>query len=428
MRLRRNSRPWLIFAASLLIAVCFWHWALEVLAPANTAAVLAAKRPIGNNSDLYPRWLGARELLLHGRDPYSAEVTREIQTGFYGRPLNPQNPQDPIAKESFVYPVYVVFLLAPFVTSPFPMVVEIFRWLLLGSIAFSVPLWMRAVRFRAKWPLVVSGMLLVSSTSPAVEEYFQQNLAALVILFLAAAAAATVTRRLALAGFFLALSTIKPDTSGLMVLFFLLWSVAWWRERSRLIWAFAGTLAALVIGAEVVSPHWLGRFIAAVREYRSYGVDPSIVQVLFPPLLARLIVAVLVLLLILVCWRWRNAPADSEHFTSALAWTGAVTLVLLPKLAAYNALLLVPAMLVLIAGYNRLGEHHLFTRALTKAAFACQLWQWIAATLLSIASLLLPAALIRKTAHVPDYTFFALWPITLLALIASTVLLRSERT
>src|SRR5678816_4711785 len=25
----------------------------------------------GNGSDLYPRWLGARELFLHGKDPYS---------------------------------------------------------------------------------------------------------------------------------------------------------------------------------------------------------------------------------------------------------------------------------------------------------------------------------------------------------------------
>ncbi|MGD1006096.1 MAG: hypothetical protein ABR980_02565, partial [Ignavibacteriaceae bacterium] len=34
------------------------------------------------NSDLYPRWLGSREALLHHRDPYGADVTREIQTGF----------------------------------------------------------------------------------------------------------------------------------------------------------------------------------------------------------------------------------------------------------------------------------------------------------------------------------------------------------
>ncbi len=37
-------------------------------------------------SDLYPRWYGSRELLLHGRNPYSSDVSREIQVWQRGRP------------------------------------------------------------------------------------------------------------------------------------------------------------------------------------------------------------------------------------------------------------------------------------------------------------------------------------------------------
>ncbi|MGA7381304.1 MAG: hypothetical protein WBX03_10670, partial [Terriglobales bacterium] len=176
-------------AASVLVCVGVWHWAETILVPANTAKVIAAHRPIGNNSDLYARWLGARELLLHGRDPYSPEVTREIQTGFYGRPLDPANPSDPREQESFVYPLYVVFLLAPTVSLPFPMVAEAFRWILLVCIALSVPLWMYAVKIRAQWSAVVCGMLLTVGSFPSIEEYSQQNLTALMVLFLAAAAA-----------------------------------------------------------------------------------------------------------------------------------------------------------------------------------------------------------------------------------------------
>lgn len=365
-------------------------------------------------------------MLLHGRDPYSEEVTRDIQTGFYGRPLNPQNPHDPVDKESFVYPLYVVFLLAPVVSLPFRVVAEIFRWLLLATIAASVPLWMRIFRLDVRWPIVLSGMLLATSTSPAVEEYFQQNLAALVVFFLAAAAAATIARRLTLAGLLLALSTVKPHMTALMVLYFLVWSAAQWKERQRLIWAFSGTLATLMVGAEFLSPHWIGRFAAAVREYSSYGTESSILQVLFSTLLARLITALLFILLLLMWWHWRKSPAASQQFTFALAWTGAVTLVILPKLAAYNALLLMPAIFVLITRYKDVPRGRLFARAMTKAAFACQLWQWAAATLLPIGALLLPVALIRKLAHVPDFTFLALWPITLLALIATTFSLRSQ--
>ncbi len=31
--------------------------------------------------DLYPRWVGARELLLHQRNPYSEEISHENSDG-----------------------------------------------------------------------------------------------------------------------------------------------------------------------------------------------------------------------------------------------------------------------------------------------------------------------------------------------------------
>ena len=51
-------------------------------------------RPRGNLSDLYPRWLGARQLLRMDGS-LSPEVTQEIQLGYYGRDLDPRRPRDP---------------------------------------------------------------------------------------------------------------------------------------------------------------------------------------------------------------------------------------------------------------------------------------------------------------------------------------------
>ena len=87
--------------------------------------------PERNFSDLFPRWLGTRELLLHGRDPYSAEITREIQQGYYGRPIDPTRTSDPIDEQRFAYPLCVVFLLAPTVTLPFIVV----KWLFTAILA-----------------------------------------------------------------------------------------------------------------------------------------------------------------------------------------------------------------------------------------------------------------------------------------------------
>jgi len=404
-----------------------WHWAKTILVPAYTAKVLAEKRPVGNNSDLYPRWLGAREMLLHGRDPYGAGVTREIQTGFYGRPLDPQNPSDPTARESFVYPLYVVFLLAPTVTWSFHTVAEVVRWLLLASIACSVPLWMVALKIRPRWPLMIAATLLALGSYPAVEEYFQQNLTALVIFFLAAAAAAASRNWLTLSGFLLALATVKPDTTGLVILWFLLWVTGNWKQRNRLFWSFTVTIAALLLSTEAMSPGWISRFAAAVREYPAYGTDPNILQVLLRTQLAEFLGPVLIILLIGICWRWRKAAPDSKQFGRALAWVAAVTLVVLPKLAAYNQLLLIPALLVLARGYSRFPSTGFLRRTMTKGAFACQIWQWLAATALSVCSLLFSAARLRAVAEAPMYTLLALPPLTLLAVFSCTLPLREEK-
>ena len=421
------TRPWFLLAVSTIVTLGVWHWAKTILVPAYTAKVLAEKRPVGNNSDLYPRWLGAREMLLHGRDPYGADVTREIQTGFYGRPLDPQNPSDPTARESFVYPLYVVFLLAPTVTWSFHTVAEVVRWLLLASIACSVPLWMVALKIRPRWPLMIAATLLALGSYPAVEEYFQQNLTALVIFFLAAAAAAASRNWLTLSGFLLALATVKPDTTGLVILWFLLWVTGNWKQRNRLFWSFTVTMAALLISTEAMSPGWISRFAAAIREYPAYGTDPNILQVLLRTQVAEFLGPVLIVLLIGICWRWRKAAPDSKQFGWALAWVAAVTLVVLPKLAAYNQLLLIPALLVLARGYSRFPSTGFLRRTMTKGAFACQIWQWLAATALSVCSLLFSAARLRAVAEAPMYTLLALPPLTLLAVFSCTLPLREEK-
>jgi hypothetical protein len=415
-----GALPWLALASSLLVSFGIWHWAENILIPTNTKQALAKGVPIGNNSDLYPRWLGAREALLHHRDPYGADVTREIQTGFFGRPLDPSKPSDPPFQESFVYPLYVVFLLTPTLTMRFSTAQEIFRWLLLFVTGCSALLWMYAVGFRLRPLLKITGIVLVLSSYPAVIEFHMENLAALALFLLAAGAAAAVRNWLVLSGFLLAFATVKPDISGLVVLWFLLWSMAQWKDRKRLIYSFAGTMAVLVIAAEAVSPHWIPRFLRAVREYPTYGGDPSLVQLFLPSFAGKLATAALVCVLVAVCWRWRKAVPGSEDFAWALAWVSTVTIAILPKLAGYNLPLLIPALLVLLAQRETIWKAGSVPRLLAKAVLACQLWQWTTAIILSFCSLLVPATRLSPAALVPEYTLFSLSAFTLLTVIAVT--------
>ena len=71
MRPSLSHQPFCLLLAAALCAAGMWTYAGRVLIPYQISDAAAHGRPRGNLSDLYPRWLGARELLLHGRDPYS---------------------------------------------------------------------------------------------------------------------------------------------------------------------------------------------------------------------------------------------------------------------------------------------------------------------------------------------------------------------
>ena len=85
------------------MAASMWLYIQLILIPYQITQGPMRESPRGNLSDLYPRWLGARELLLHHRDPYSVEITRESQIGYYGRPLDPTRGNDPKDQQGFAY-------------------------------------------------------------------------------------------------------------------------------------------------------------------------------------------------------------------------------------------------------------------------------------------------------------------------------------
>jgi anaerobic C4-dicarboxylate transporter len=59
-------------------------------------------------------------------------------------------------------------------------------------------------------------------------------------------------------------------------------------------------------------------------------------------------------------------------------------------------------------------------RALVKAAFASQGWQWVAAVMVSGGSLLISKERMTGAALVPVYTLLAVPPLTLLAVVFAT--------
>src|SRR5581483_7718656 len=145
---RPSTSRYVLLLMAAVMAASMLFYVQRILIPYQIADAAAHNRPRGTLSDLYPRWVGVRDLLLKHQDPYSDEVTREIQLGYYGKVLDPNRPDDPKDEQRFAYPVYVAFLLAPTVKLPFSVVRSAFSWLLLLLTALTVPLWLKFLRWR----------------------------------------------------------------------------------------------------------------------------------------------------------------------------------------------------------------------------------------------------------------------------------------
>ncbi len=402
------------FLLSLLLAASMWFYVQHVLIAYQRADAAAHTRPRGNLSDLYPRWLGARELLLHHRDPYSPEITREIQAGYYGRPLDPVRPDDPKDQQGFAYPVYVVFLLAPTITLPFAIVQATFRWFLVLLTAASVPLWLRALRWSPSKIIVAILTILTLGSFPAVQGIKLQQLSLVVSGLIAACAALLAAGHLLLAGVVLALATIKPQLALPLAAWLLLWALSDWRHRRRFLWGFCGTMTALLAAAQYVLPGWIGRFRDALASYRQYtGGAGSVLDVLTTPALGRILTVLILLATAVVCGRMRRQLANTAGFALVLVLVLAVTIVVIPMFAPYNQLLLLPAVFLLARHWTLLAAKSRMMRLACVVTGLLVCWPWLAAVALTAASLVLPAYPVQQAWAWPLYTSLASPPAVL---------------
>ncbi|HWY58905.1 MAG TPA: glycosyltransferase 87 family protein [Terriglobales bacterium] len=396
-----------------------WFYVQQVLVGHQEAYAAQNGIPRGNLSDLYPRWLGARELLLHHRDPYSSQITREIQIGYWGRALDPTRPTDPKDQAGFAYPAFVVFLLAPTIALPFSVVQTGFRWFLLILTAATVPLWSRALRWCPSVTTTATLIVLTLGSFQAVQGIKVQQLGLLVGGLVAGSATLLAQRMLAFAGVLLAFATIKPQLVLLLLVWLLLWAFSDWRRRRNFVWGFVSTMAILLAAAEYVLPGWVWRFRDAVSAYRQYndGAE-SVLDMLITPAWGRPLAGLAVLALAALCWKFRRASADSSAFRFMLALVLAVTVVIVPKAAPYNQVLLLPGILLLVREWGTLWPKSGRMRVIFMICGLLIFWPWLAAVALTIAWLFLPARSVQNAWAVPLWTILAIPPTVVVLLVS----------
>ena len=379
-------------------------YARRVLIPNQRAYAATHDLPRGNLSDLYPRWLGARELLLHGRDPYSAEVTRDIQIGYYGRPLDPSRPNDPHDAEGFAYPVYVVFCLAPTITLPFAIVQTYFFWLLVIVALATTLVWLRVLRCDVSLGVQLSLLALTLGSLTVMQGLKLEQISLLVAGLVAIAIALLVADHAIPAGILFALSTIKPQLVWLLLCWLAIWSLADWRRRYRLAVSFLVTMAILLAASEWYLPHWIPLFWRAIHDYQKYTGAVSVLDTLLGPPWSRALELVVFAAVAGVCWGERRQAANTPAFAITLSLVLAATILLVPTFAAYNQVLLIPALLVLVRERRTIWQRGVGNRLLFAVAAGLVVWPWIASTVLVGLSFVLPQETVERAWALPFWT------------------------
>ena len=412
----------LIAAASTL----YYHQALFIprALEAQRTRGLANGYSFGN--DFYQIWLSSRELLGRRQDPYSAETTSEIQTGLYGRPLDPARPGDPIDQRAFPYPAFVDLLFLPAATIPFPIVRIVVCCLLAALTIASVLLWLRVLSWDLDWKWTTVVLLLTLSSYPALEGLYAAQIGLLVSFLLATSVLALQRERYLLSGTLLALTAMKPQVTILAVLFLLLWNLRTARARRFYIGYFA-TVAALVAAATIVLPHWISSWIHTVLAYRHYTPPPLVTQTLTSLLgpslagpAALVLTAAAILIALILAWKNRSAPAESFSFLLTLTVLLAITaFFILPGLAIYDHLILLPGILLLFRYRKLLEEAGRIPRIIVCLGALILFWPWITAFALICLRPILSASIFHSTAvlSLPVRTAASL-PFVVLALLA----------
>ena len=415
-----TTRPpvWVFCATILLASGMVWHYFKfflpQVTARQHTQGLIGQRPYLG--IDLYQCWIGARELFQSRVSPYSDEVTRQTQTELYGRPIDHARPGDPKDEHRFPYPLYMVFLIAPFATLPFESVRvgAMVVWIILSLAGFR--LWAKsfAPDWHRGWLLI--GQILVLSSYPVLEAIFAEQLAMLVAFLMAAAILAIRRDDLRFAGVMLAIATIKPQLVLLLGIYLFLWMLADWRRRKRLLYGFAGMLALLLLAAEITLPDWFLQWFRTIVAYRTYTLPPLAIYLL-GPLLGTVLSIALVGGFLWMAWKFRAAAATSRGFFYTVAAALAVTVIVFPTAdAVYDHVSLIPAVLALC----QISEEEtpsIVSQGLTLLGVLAILWPWVSASTIVVWNWITPGMASSEIVSLLPIRTAASIPFVLVALL-----------
>jgi len=224
-------------------------------------SLFTSQIPGGN--DFYSRWRGTRALLLENKDPYSEEVTLEIQEGMFGRAA--RGDEDQVA---FAYPLYVSLFIFPLAFLPYPQAQALWLSGLVFLTLATVIMLLRTLHWRPSAGGLLALSLWCLLLYPTARSIVLGQFTILVLALVASALWAIERGWDLLAGCSLALATIKPQMVFLLIPFLLLWALLW--RRYRILGGFLAVMGVLLLLPSFILPAWIPSFLGGLSRYQAY--------------------------------------------------------------------------------------------------------------------------------------------------------------
>jgi hypothetical protein len=372
-----------ILAMAGAASMTYYHLGIFIPHAQQNRAIAGTAGGYSFGNDFYPVWLTARAAQTAHCDPYNIEITRRIQTGLFGHPINPRNAFGPPADyRQFAYPAFADLILWPVGYLDFRQI----RWLLAVVLPVltiaSIWFWFKALNWKIQSVWFAIFVALALTSYQLLESFFAEQPGLIVGFFLAASAYALSSNRLLLGGVLSSLTLIKPQMTALLIFYLLLWSLND-RHRFRFWQSLLAVAFMLMAGSLWIWPTWLQEWITILLGYHRYATPPLIIVLFGKSLSGYLGSALLVSLLIagaIAAWKNRSASSDSENFWFTVSLMLAITAVtLLPGQAIYDHVILIPGILLVLRHRHELLRRNWISGALVSAGALVLCWPWIGA-------------------------------------------------
>jgi Glycosyltransferase family 87 len=294
------------------------------------------------HNDLIGRQFAVRAA-LHGADPYTPEMTRQIQA---------VAGHDP--GQGFDYPILLGVLLVPVASVPWPALRLGFVLALIPALLVSFRLCASLLHLRVTRAGAGAIALFSLCSWPVVYALRLQQPTLLIAVLVFPACWLLHREHEVLPGILLALSTFKPQLVLPLLLWLLLWSIA--RRRWILPASFAITEALYLFCGERLAPGWFPQWLATLHRYHSLATSLPL-QLFFGRWVGLLCTLAVVALGVRPLWTLRRSAPATADFGRAVALALTITVCITPIIWAmiYDQIVLAPAALLLAASPRPAG-------------------------------------------------------------------------